>query len=63
MHAHLQQQQQPFYGPLSGTTQVSQYQKKHSPTHQPDRHPIFERLDDDQDGGWVSVSSGTGSPG
>jgi len=21
------------------------------------------RLDDDQDGGWVSVSSGTGSPG
>jgi len=40
MHAHLQQQQQPFYGPLSGTTQVSQYQKKHSPTHHPD-HPIF----------------------
>jgi len=25
-----QQQQQPFYGPLSGTTR---YQKKHSPTH------------------------------
>jgi len=23
-----QQQQQPFYGPLSGTTRVSQYQKK-----------------------------------
>jgi len=23
--------QQAFYGPLSGTTQVSQYQKKHSP--------------------------------
>ena len=22
-----------------------------------------KRLDDDQDGGWVSVSSGTGSPG
>jgi len=22
-----------------------------------------ERSDDDQDGGWVSVSSGTGSPG
>ena len=22
-----------FYGPLSGTTRVSQYQKKHSPTH------------------------------
>jgi len=35
-----QQQQQPFYGPLSGTTQVSWYQKKHSPTHHPD-HPIF----------------------
>jgi len=36
-----QQQQQPFYGPLSGTTQVSRYQKKHSPTHHPDHHPIF----------------------
>jgi len=24
---------QPFYGPLSGTTQVNWYQKKHSPTH------------------------------
>jgi len=36
-----QQQQQPFYGPLSGTTRVSQYQKKHSPTHHPDHHPIF----------------------
>ena len=24
---------QPFYGPLSGTTRVSWYQKKHSPTH------------------------------
>jgi len=36
-----QQQQQPFYGRLSGTTQVSQYQKKHSPTHHPDHHPIF----------------------
>jgi len=24
---------QPFYSPLSKTTQVSQYQKKHSPTH------------------------------
>ena len=35
------QQQQPFYGPLSGTTWVSQYQKKHSPTHHPDHHPIF----------------------
>jgi len=46
-----QQQQQLFYGPLSGTTRVSPYQKKHSPTHH------------NQDGGWVSVSSGTGSPG
>jgi len=27
----LQQQQQQFYGPLSGTIQVSQYQKKHVP--------------------------------
>jgi len=33
-------QQRPFYGPLSGTTRVSRYQKKHSPTHHPD-HPIF----------------------
>ena len=30
-------QQQPFYGPLSRTTRVSWYQKKHSPTHHPDR--------------------------
>jgi len=29
-------QQQPFYGPLSETTWVSWYQKKHSPTHHPD---------------------------
>ena len=36
-----QQQQQPFYSPLSGTTRVSRYQKKHSPTHHPDHHPIF----------------------
>jgi len=36
-----QQQQQPFYGPLSGTTWVSRYQKKHSPTHRPDHHPVF----------------------
>jgi len=34
-------ERQPFYGPLSGTTRVSQYQKKHSPTHHPDHHPIF----------------------
>ena len=40
-HSHtIQQQQRPFYGPLSGTTRVSWYQKKHSPTHHPD-HPIF----------------------
>ena len=38
------QQQQPFYGPLSGTTRVSRYQKKHSPTHHPDHHPIFISL-------------------
>ena len=37
----LQQQQQLFYGPLSGTTRVSRYQKKRSPTHHPDHHPIF----------------------
>jgi len=29
------------YSPLSGTTRVSRYQKKHSPTHHPDHHPIF----------------------
>jgi len=34
-------QQQPFYGPLSWTTRVSRYQKKHSPTHHPDHHSIF----------------------
>jgi len=36
-------EQQPFYGPLSRTTRVSWYQKKHSPTHHPDpdHHPIF----------------------
>jgi len=40
-HTHAQQQQQqPFYGPLSGTTPVSRYQTKHSPTHHPD-HPVF----------------------
>jgi len=26
---------------LSGTTRVSRYQKKHSPTHHPNHHPIF----------------------
>jgi len=39
--SYTQQQQQPFNGPLSGTTRVSRYQKKHSPIHQPDHHPIF----------------------
>jgi len=36
------QQQQLFYGPLSGTTWVSWYQKKHSSTHiYPDHQPSF----------------------
>jgi len=34
-------QQQPSYGPLSVTTRVSRYQKKHSPAHHPDHHPNF----------------------
>ena len=33
--------QRPFYGRLSRTTRVSWYQKKHSPTHHPDAHPVF----------------------
>jgi len=33
--------QQSFYSPLSGTTRESRYQKKNSPTHHPDYHPIF----------------------
>ena len=33
---------QPFNGPLSGTTRVGQYQKKHSPTHtHPDHQTSF----------------------
>jgi len=36
-----QQQQQSFYDPLYGSTRISQYQKKHSPTRHPDHHPIF----------------------
>ena len=37
-HTHTQ----PFNGPLSGTTRVSQYQKKHSPTHtHPDQQTSF----------------------
>ena len=40
-----QQQQQPFYDPLSGTTRVSRCQKKHSPTHTyPDHQPSFASL-------------------
>ena len=35
------QQQQPFCGLLSLTTRVSQYQRKHSPTHHPNQHPSF----------------------
>jgi len=31
----------PFYGPLSGTTWVRQYQKKHSPTHTYPNHQSF----------------------
>ena len=34
-------QQQPFYTPFSRTTQVSQYQKKHSPTHTYPDQPSF----------------------
>ena len=37
----IQQQQQSFYGPLSGSTRVSRYQKKRSPAHHPDHNPIF----------------------
>jgi len=29
------------YVPLSGTTRVSRYQKKHSPTHHSEHHPVF----------------------
>jgi len=36
-----EQQQQPFNGPLSGTTGVIRYQKKHWPTHHPDHYLIF----------------------
>jgi len=39
-HTHPHTHTQPFYGPLSGTTRVSRYQKKHSPTHHR-HHPIF----------------------
>jgi len=40
LHSHTTQQQ-PLYSPLSGTTRVSRYQKKHSSSHHPDHHPIF----------------------
>jgi len=40
LEVFAQRQQQLFYDPLSGTTRVSRYQKKHSPTHHPD-HLIF----------------------
>jgi len=33
-----------IYSPLSRTTWVSRYQKKHSPTHHPDHHPVFIRF-------------------
>jgi len=37
-----EQQPQPFNGPLSATTPVSRYQKKHSPTRTyPDYQPSF----------------------
>jgi len=32
-HTHTHSHIQPFYDPLSGTTRVSRYQKRHSPTH------------------------------
>jgi len=38
-------EQQPFYGPLCGTTQVSQYEKKHLSTHTyPDQQSFFNRF-------------------
>jgi len=38
------EQQQPFYSPFSGTTRVSQYEKKYSPTHTyPDHQPSIPR--------------------
>ena len=39
---HTHTYTQPFNGPLSGTTRVGQYQKKHSPTHTlPDHRTSF----------------------
>jgi len=37
----IEQRQQLFYGPLSGTIRMSQYQEKHSPTNTCHRHQIF----------------------
>ena len=34
----VMQHTQPFYGPLSGSTQVRRYQKKHPSTHNPPAH-------------------------
>jgi len=40
-HLHWHTTTTTVYGPLSWTTRVSRYQKKHSPTHHPYHHPIF----------------------
>ena len=41
-HTHTHTQAKLFNGPLSGTTRVGQYQKKHSPTHtHPDHQTSF----------------------
>ena len=41
MTLHNTTTQQSFYDPLFGTTRVSWYQKKHSPTHHPDHYQLF----------------------
>ena len=44
-HTHTHTQAKLFNGPLSGTTRVGQYQKKHSPTHtHPDHQTSFINL-------------------
>ena len=40
-YTHRHTHTQPFNGPLSGTTRVGQYQKKHSPTHTHPDHQTF----------------------
>ena len=41
-HTHTNKHTEPFNGPLSGTTQVGRYEKKHSPTHtHPDHQTSF----------------------